>query len=37
VLSCEALAEGVTADHILDRILEAVPMPQLELAREEVA
>jgi MoxR-like ATPase len=37
VLSYEALAEGVTADHILDRILEAVPMPQLELAREEVA
>ena len=37
VLGYEALAEGVTADHILARILEAVPMPQLELGREEVA
>jgi MoxR-like ATPase len=37
VLGYEALAEGVSADHILDRILEAVSMPQLDLAREEVA
>jgi MoxR-like ATPase len=37
VLSYEALAEGVDADHVLDRVLEATPMPQLDLAREEVA
>ena len=37
VLSYEALAEDVTPDQILDKILDAVPMPQLELAREEVA
>jgi MoxR-like ATPase len=34
VLSYEALAEGVDADRILDRVLEAIPMPQLELSRE---
>jgi MoxR-like ATPase len=37
VLSYEALAEGVEADHVLDRVLDATPMPQLDLAREEVA
>ena len=37
VLSYEALAEGVDADRILDRVLEATPMPQLDLARAEVA
>ena len=37
VLGYEALAEGVDADHILDRVLELTPMPQLDLAREEVA
>ncbi len=37
VLGYEALAEGVSADQILDKILEAVPMPHLELGREEVA
>jgi MoxR-like ATPase len=37
VLSYEALAEGVDADQVLDRVLEATPMPHLDLAREEVA
>jgi MoxR-like ATPase len=37
VLSYEALAEGVDADAVLDRVLEAVPMPQLELSRGAVA
>jgi MoxR-like ATPase len=37
VLSYEALAEGVDAERILDRVLEAIPMPQLDLARQDVA
>jgi len=37
VLSYEALAEGIDADRILDRVLDAVAMPQLELSREAVA
>jgi MoxR-like ATPase len=37
VLSYEALAEGVTADSILDRVLERASMPQLDLTRQEVA
>jgi MoxR-like ATPase len=37
VLSYEALAEEVSPDAILDAVLEAVPFPQLELAREQVA
>ena len=37
VLSYEALAEGVSADQILDQVLDRVAMPQLELTREEVA
>ena len=37
VLSYEALAEGVDAERILDRVLETVPMPQLELSRQDVA
>ena len=37
VLSYEALAEGVDADTILDRVLETIAMPQLDLARQEVA
>ena len=37
VLSYEALAEGIGADHILDQVLERVAMPQLELTREQVA
>ena len=37
VLSYEALAEGVDADQILDRVLETIAMPQLDLSRQEVA
>jgi MoxR-like ATPase len=37
VLSYEALAEGVDADRILDRVLESVELPQLDLARQDVA
>ena len=37
VLTYEALAEGLEADAILDRVLEAIPMPQLDLARTVVA
>jgi MoxR-like ATPase len=37
VLSYEALAEGVDADRILDRVLEAVELPQLDLSRQAVA
>ena len=37
VLSYEALAEGVDADQILDRVLETIPMPHLDLARQDVA
>jgi MoxR-like ATPase len=37
VLSYEALAEGVDAERLLDRVLETIPMPQLDLAREQVA
>jgi len=37
VLTYEALAEGVTADRVLDGVLEAVPMPQIELSRAEAA
>ena len=33
VLSYEALAEGVDADRILDRVLETIAMPQLDLVR----
>jgi MoxR-like ATPase len=31
VLSYEALADGVDSDSIIDRILEAVPVPELAL------
>ena len=37
VLSYEALAEGVDADRILDRVLETISMPQLDFVREDVA
>jgi MoxR-like ATPase len=37
VLSYEALAEGVEADTVLDRVLEAVSVPQLDLSRGAVA
>jgi MoxR-like ATPase len=34
VLTYEALAAGVDADKVLDRVLEQVPMPHIELAQE---
>jgi MoxR-like ATPase len=34
VLTYEALAAGVDADRVLDRVLEAVKMPRIELAQE---
>jgi len=37
VLSYQALAEGVTADTILDRVLAEVPAPEVELARPPAA
>jgi MoxR-like ATPase len=37
VLSYEALAEGIDAERILDRVLETIAMPQLDLSRQEVA
>ena len=37
VLSYQALAEGVTPDSILDRVLTAVPVPEVSLSRPSVA
>jgi len=37
VLSYQALAEEVTADAILDRVLEQVPLPQVDLTRTSAA
>jgi MoxR-like ATPase len=37
VLSYQALAEEVTPDSILDQVLEAVPTPQLDIARVSAA
>jgi MoxR-like ATPase len=37
VLTYQALAEEVSPDAILDAVLEAVPLPRIDLAREEVA
>ncbi|HSC92628.1 MAG TPA: AAA family ATPase [Gaiellaceae bacterium] len=37
VLTYAALAEGVTADQVLDAVLASVPVPRIELSREEVA
>ena len=37
VLTYEGLAERVTADAILDRVLAAVPPPRIDLAREQPA
>jgi MoxR-like ATPase len=37
VLSYQALAEDVSADAILDRVLEKVPLPQVDLARTSAA
>ncbi len=33
VLSYQALAEGVTPDRILDAVIDAVPVPEVALAR----
>ena len=37
VLSYRALAEEVSPDSLLDRVLTAVPVPQIDLGRREVA
>jgi MoxR-like ATPase len=37
VLSYQALAEEVSADSILDRVLETVPVPQIDLTRTHAA
>ncbi len=37
VLTYEALAESVTPDRILDDVLAAVPVPEIELSREAAA
>ncbi len=37
VLSYQALAEGMSADRILDAVLAAVPAPETSLARPSVA
>jgi MoxR-like ATPase len=37
VLSYEALADDVSADAVLDRVLEAVAMPEHDFVREEIA
>src|SRR5204863_4660807 len=37
VLSYQALAEGVTPDAVLDRVLTAVPVPEVSLSRPSVA
>jgi hypothetical protein len=37
VLSYQALAEGVSADSILDRILADVPAPEVSLTRPTAA
>ena len=34
VLTYEALAEGVTPDTLLDAVLAAVPLPQIDLGQE---
>ena len=37
VLSYQALAEEVSPDAILDRVLEQVPLPQVDLSRTNAA
>jgi MoxR-like ATPase len=37
VLTYEALAEGVDADDLLERVVQAVPVPEVTLSRSEVA
>jgi MoxR-like ATPase len=36
VLSYQALAEGVTPDALLDKVLTAVPVPEVSLSRPSV-
>ena len=37
VLTYEALADGLDADALLDKVLEAVPVPEISLSRVEAA
>ncbi len=37
MLSYEALADDVSADDVLDRVLAAVPAPDHDFVRQEVA
>jgi MoxR-like ATPase len=37
VLSYQALAEEVSADSIIDQVLGAIPLPQIDLARVSAA
>ena len=37
VLSYAALADGITADTIIERVLTLVPAPRLEMAAEPTA
>src|SRR6185312_11693441 len=37
VLSYQALAEGITPDSILDKVLAAVPVPEVSLTRPSIA
>jgi MoxR-like ATPase len=37
VLSYQALAEEVSADQVLDHVLAAIPVPQIDLGREAPA
>jgi len=37
VLSYQALAEEVSADHVLDQVIAAVPAPQIDLGRSAPA
>jgi MoxR-like ATPase len=37
VLTYEALADELSADDLLDRVLETVPVPEISLSREEAA
>jgi MoxR-like ATPase len=37
VLSYEALADDVASDHVLDRVLASVPMPDQDFVRQEAA
>ena len=37
VLTYEALAEGVGADSLLERVVDAVPVPEVTLSRTEAA